>query len=155
LGLVPVCVLRDLDGEQGSLQLWVEDAVDQEAATAYELEFFNRDWVKDRIAEGVVFDALIGNHDRTAGDILCSVRQDKLYLIDHSKAFSSSSEIGWEEDRTVTVDPDLIAALEGLDREVLQEDLGELISDQQIDAMLERRDQILDHAAPRPAEAAP
>ncbi|MGB5660551.1 MAG: metallophosphoesterase, partial [Thermoanaerobaculia bacterium] len=95
LGLVPVCVLRELDGEQGSLQVWVEDAVDQESATVYELELFERDWVKARIAEGVFFDALIGNSDRGADDILCPVAGDKLFLVDHSKAFSTSKDIGW------------------------------------------------------------
>jgi len=155
LDLVPVCVLRDLDGEPGSVQAWVEDAVDQESATAYELGFFERDWVKERIAEGVVFDALIGNRDRGADDILCAVNQDELYLIDHSKAFSTLAEIGWAEDKTVSIDPRLLKALEGLEKSTLQEDLGDLISDRQIDALLERRDQILDHATPRPAEAAP
>lgn len=153
LGLVPVCVLRELDGEQGSLQAWVEDAVDQESATAYELEFFDREWVKDRIAQGIVFDALIGNRDRGADDILSSVRQDELYLIDHSKAFSDSSEIGWEEEMTVSIDSSLIAALEDLDQASLEEDLGDLLSGNQIEALLGRRDQILEHVTPTISEA--
>jgi hypothetical protein len=155
LGLVPVCVLRELDGEQGSLQAWVEDAVDQESATAYELEFFDRDWVRERIAQGVVFDALIGNLDRGADDILCAVRQDRLFLIDHSKAFPDSPEIGWEDGRTVSIDPGLMAALEGLDQASLEQDLGELLSASQIEALLGRRDQILDHVTPTISEAGP
>ena len=155
LGLVPVCVLRELDGEPGSLQAWVEDAVDQESATAYELEFFDRDWVKERIADGVVFDALIGNPDRGADDILCAVQQDRLFLIDHSKAFPVSSEIGWEEGRTVSIDPGLIAALEGLNQASLEQDLGELLSADQIEALMGRRDQILEHVTPAVGEAGP
>ena len=155
LGLVPVCVLRELDGEQGSLQAWVEDAVDQESATAYELEFFDREWVKERVAEGVVFDALIGNRDRGADDILCAVRQDRLFLIDHSKAFPDSPEIGWEDGRTVSLDPGLMAALEGLDQASLEQDLGDLLSATQIEALLARRDQILDHVTLAVGEAGP
>lgn len=155
LGLVPVCVLRELDGEQGSLQAWVEDAVDQESAAAYELEFFDREWVKERVAEGVVFDALIGNRDRGADDILCAVRQDRLFLIDHSKAFPDSPEIGWEDGRTVSLDPGLMAALEGLDQASLEQDLGDLLSATQIEALLARRDQILDHVTPALSEAGP
>ena len=155
LHMVPVSVIRELDGKTGSLQAWVEDAVDQESATAYELEFFDRDWVKARIAEGVVFDALIGNRDRGADDILCAVAGDELFLVDHSKAFSSSAEIGWDDGRTVNVDPGLIAALEALDRSSLREDLDDLISDQQLDALLARRDQILEHVAPMVSEASP
>ena len=155
LSLVPVCVQRDLEGEQGSLQAWVEDAVDQQSATAYELEFFDRDWVKDKIAEGVVFDALIGNRDRGADDILCSVNGDELYLIDHSKAFSTSVDIGWEEGRVASVDPDLITALEALDQDSLEKDLGDLLTAPQIEALLARRDLILDRVTPRVSEAGP
>ena len=46
LNVVPVSVLRNLDGEMGSVQAYVEDAVDQQSATAYELGFFEQDWVK-------------------------------------------------------------------------------------------------------------
>ncbi len=155
LGLVPVCVLRELDGEQGSLQAWVEDAVDQESATVYELELFDRDWVKARIAEGVVFDALIGNSDRGADDILCPVAGDKLFLVDHSKAFSTSKDIGWEAGRTVSIEPSLIAALEDLEQDALEQDLGELLSADQIEALLGRRDQILEHVTPLISEAGP
>ncbi|MGB5402103.1 MAG: hypothetical protein WBO71_17965, partial [Thermoanaerobaculia bacterium] len=155
LGLVPVCVLRELDGEQGSLQAWVEDAVDQESATVYELEFFERDWIKARIAEGVVFDALIGNSDRGADDILCPVAGDKLFLVDHSKAFSTSKDIGWEAERTVSIEPSLIAALEDLDQDALEQDLGKLLSADQIEALLGRRDQILEHVTPLISEAGP
>lgn len=155
LNVVPVSVLRSLDGEPGSVQAYVEDAVDQESAAAYELSFFDREWVKDKIAEGVVFDALIGNPDRGADDILCTVNEDELYLIDHSKAFTTSPEIGWEEGRTVSIDPELIGALEGLDETSLKEDLGDLISEQQIEAILARRDLILAHVTPTISEAGP
>ena len=155
LNVVPVSILRSLDGELGSVQAYIEDAVDQASAAAYELSFFDQDWVKDKIAEGVVFDALIGNPDRRADDILCTVNEDELYLIDHSKAFTTSPEIGWEEGRTVSIDPQLIGALEGLDEPTLKEDLGDLISERQIEAILARRDQILAHVTPTISEAGP
>lgn len=142
LGMVPVAVIRELDGQQGSLQTWVEGAVDMAAAEEYGLDLFDTDGVGEQLVRADVFDALIGNRDRSADDILRRVGRPELYLIDHSKAFSTSAEIDWEE--SVSVDPSLSAALRALDRDWLQQSLGDLISDGQIEAVLERRDMILD-----------
>jgi hypothetical protein len=143
LHLVPVTVLRDLDGLKGSLQTWVEGAVDQEAADAYELDLYETETTSRQLARGEVFDALIGNHDRRASDVLCLVNGDSLFLIDHSRAFPMSTELGWKEGRELSLEPRLAEKLRSLDRESLEMDLGELISDRQIDALLERRDKIL------------
>jgi hypothetical protein len=143
LHLVPVTVLRDLDGLRGSLQTWVEGAVDQEAAEAYELDLYKTEITGRQLALGEVFDALIGNQDRRASDVLCLVSGESLFLIDHSRAFSTSAELAWKEGQGLSLEPRLAERLRSLDRESLEEDLGELISDRQIEALLERRDKIL------------
>lgn len=154
LNLVPVAVIRDLDGQSGSLQTWVESAVDLAAAREYNLDLFDAAVVSDRLAQGEIFDALIGNQDRDLADILCRVGGHELFLIDHSKAFSTSTEIGWDPGKTVAIDPKLSGALRALDRESLRENLGDLISERQIEAVLERRDKILDLVVTADGEAA-
>ena len=72
---------------------------------------------------------------------------DRLFLIDHSKAFSTSPEIDWDEDQSRTIEPSLLVALQALDRDSLEKGLGDLISDDQIEAVLARRDQILDRVS--------
>lgn len=153
LDLVPVTVLREIDGQRGSLQSWVEGAVDQEAASSYELELFRSDETARQLARGKVFDALIGNSDRKPNDILRLVDRDRVFLIDHSKAFSASPEIDWRPDEASTIDSSLLAALRDLDRESLDAELGDLLSGRQIEALLARRDRILDRAV-RAAESA-
>lgn len=153
LDLVPVTVLRELDGQRGSLQSWVEGAVDQEAASAYELELFGSNETSRQLARGKVFDALIGNPDRKPDDILRLVDRERVFLIDHSKAFSASPEIGWQPDETPAIDASLLAALRALDRESLDAELGALLTARQIDALLARRDRILDRAV-RAADSA-
>jgi hypothetical protein len=143
LNMVPATVIREIDGQRGSLQSWVEGAVDQEAAEAYDLELFDSDAIGKQLVRGQVFDALIGNFDRKPNDHLCLVNQDRLLLIDHSKAFSTSPELPWDEDNSLWVDPQLLAELRSLDRDSLGKLLGDLISDRQIEALLQRRDGIL------------
>jgi hypothetical protein len=154
LNMVPVTVIRKIDGERGSLQSWVEGAIDQEEAEAYDLELFDTDAMARQLDTGEIFDALIGNFDRGPNDHLCPVNRQRLLLIDHSRAFSTSSELTGEDGKSLAVDPQLRAALRGLDRESLDGLLGDLISDRQIEALLLRRDKILDRLSMASADTA-
>ena len=147
LGMVPVTVLRTLDGQTGSLQAWVDGALDLEAAEGYNLQFFDSEGKASQLALARVFDALIGNAGRKPADILGLVRREQVMLIDHSKAFSSSRELPVTLDGQLTIPSRLAAALEGLNRAALVARLGKLISGEQIDALLARRDRILAHRA--------
>jgi hypothetical protein len=103
LNMVPVTIIREIDGQRGSLQSWIEGAVDQEASEAYGLEFFDTDAMSRQLDQGEVFDALIGNLDRGPDDHLCLVSRDRLLLIDHSKAFSTSGELPGDEGDSLAV----------------------------------------------------
>ncbi|MGB3563384.1 MAG: metallophosphoesterase [Thermoanaerobaculia bacterium] len=152
LGMVPATVLREIDGQQGSLQAWVEGAVDQEAAESYNLELFDTEMVAKQLDQGAVFDALIGNFEREPDDFLRPINRDGILLIDHSKAFSTSPELPWGEDTSVSIDSQLRDELRSLDHETLDDLLGDLISDRQIKAMLQRRDRILDRLSTASAD---
>jgi len=78
-GLVPTCVLREYDGELGSLSreaqggpVWSTDTVDEPYLMA-----------------GGFFDAVIGESDRHPENML--VHAGRLYLIDHGFAFASNA----------------------------------------------------------------
>ena len=154
LNMVPVTVLRSIDGELGSVQEWVEGAVDREAAEAYELALFDSDAAREQLSRGQVFDLLIGNPSRGSDDILSLVKGGKLYLIDHSKAFSTDTDFEWSDAQAATVDAEFLDAIGRLDRPSLMQELSELISEDQIDALLARRDKILNQAVATTREPA-
>ena len=85
LDMVPVTVLREIDGQHGSLQWWLEKAVDRQAAEAFELEIYKTEMKAKQLALGEVFDALIGNSERESSDILYPVNSDRVFLVDHSR----------------------------------------------------------------------
>ena len=147
LGMVPVTVLRTLGGQNGSLQAWVDGALDQETAQGYNLDFFTSERKVSQLTRAEVFDALIGNASRKPADILALVNDGTVLLIDHSKAFSTTADLPAQAAGDLSVPPSLAKALERLDRPNLVSQLGELISDAQIDALLDRRDKILAGAA--------
>ena len=144
LDMVPFTLTRSIEGHEGSLQSWVEGAVDREAANAYALGLYDRDSPRAQLARAEVFDALIGNPSRGPDDVLLMINDEKVYLVDHSQAFSTSTEVSWSGANAKLLDPELAGSLRRLDRATLARELGSLLEPEQIDAILARRDVILD-----------
>jgi hypothetical protein len=138
---VPPCVLRTFDGVQGSLQLWIEEAV-----TAYQdRQDSSRPALEERLSESFqtmyLFDALIDNFDRHPGNILVDSR-GRLWLVDHTRSFRLYTNAR-SLDRIVSPDPALVMRLAELDRDALTRSLSPLLGPRHIDALLRRRGQIL------------
>ena len=112
-------------------------------ANAYNLSLWETDAAQVQLARSRVFDLLIGNHDRQPTDILSPVRGASIYLIDHSKAFSTEGELPASAGGEISVTSSLAASLATLDRDSVAAELGDLLSDVQLEALLARRDEIL------------
>ncbi len=158
LGLdnVPVSVERLVDGEPGALTWWIDDALMTEK-TRYlnniqppDPEVWNQQIYRLR-----VFDELIANSDRNLGNLVIS-KDWKLWMIDHTRAFRTQRQVRQPE-QLVKCDRDLLEAMRRLDRRRVAADLGKYLSAAAIDALLARRDQIVeffDRTAGRGGEAA-
>ena len=83
---VPPTVMRRIGRHRGSVQLWVEDAFTEAARLRTGIRPDQvRSWVT-QFAMLRLFDELIANDDRNAGNILID-RNWKLWFIDHTRAF--------------------------------------------------------------------
>ncbi len=142
LGMVPVTVVRTVNGTSGSAQEFIEDAVDQESVEAYDLDPIDRETLEHQMRAARLFDVLIGNRDRRPSDILYAPG-DGIRLIDHSRAFCLSTRVREFGDLPGPVDPHLMRSIAALDRARLVRELGDLLSVSQIAALLERRDVLL------------
>ncbi len=145
LGMVPVTVSRMVDGKRGSLQLWLEEAIDRKAREAYGLDVAHPELMPPQYAREKIFDALIGNPDRGRSDELFILGESRLLLIDHSKAFCAAfdPEIEGRLPSPCRIDPMLRQSLESLDATTLSRELGRLLNRGQRKAILDRRDTIL------------
>ena len=83
----------------------------------------------------IMFDNLIGNSDRNAGNILVGPPGD-LVLIDHSRAFVTDKRLPHKLQR---VDAELWERMKALTRENMKRALESWIDDNVIDAIIERR----------------
>lgn len=147
LGLVPVTVLRDVDGETGSLQLWIEDALKVEDAMKKNIGPRDVALFLQRRTKMCVLDALIYNIDRNDRNILITPGDDGFHLIDHSRAFRNFRDLpetqncAWEQ--LAPASPELEKRIRALDEDALDAMLGELIERKQIQSVLKRKKKLL------------
>jgi hypothetical protein len=144
LRMVPVAVIREVDGARGVVVEWVEDAVNEADRARDRLMPDDPSvlvWQQDIM---YVFDELIGNEDRHAGNQLITTADWKLHLIDHSRSFRRSTKLSPESrQRPFQMPRRLYAALKRLDREEVREKTEGLLSRTQVNVMFKRRNRIL------------
>lgn len=147
LGMVPVTVLRTVDGTEGSLQLWVEDGLSGEALEKLGIEKKDPGLFGTQRQSMHVFDVIIFNIDRNDRNELYTLVDRKLHLIDHSRAFRTSRKRPPDEKgEKLVLTPDLAEALRTVELEALQERLHGLLSGTQIKAVKKRMDLVLEEA---------
>jgi hypothetical protein len=139
LDMVPVTVERRVGSDLASAQLWVEGCkllkdVDQKACPR------PIEWAK-QVCRQKVFDNLIANIDRNAGNLLVDGEWN-LILIDHSRAFASD-RMPFEKEMT-RIDRELLARLKALDEAGLMARVRPwVLGDGPVRGILKRRDRIV------------
>lgn len=145
LGLehVPPCVVRDLGGRSGTLQLFVEDAMTEEKRhrTGQEAPVPVA-WARQQQTLHL-FDALIYNFDRNQGNMLIDPDW-KLWFIDHTRSFHRAAEIE-DVERIVWCERGLWERLKALDPAEVERRLHGLVEPGRIDPVLKRRDLLVRH----------
>ncbi|MGZ3652474.1 MAG: lipase family protein, partial [Bdellovibrionota bacterium] len=157
LNLVPITVERDFEGQRGTVQLWVSNSRMGTTASAKELN---------------LFDHLINEPDRNGVNFLYAPSRLKPIAIDHGGAFGNGNpedlaKLGRPEfavdvqkvldglkDGSLTrelalnqvkglIDPDVIERLRASTADDWKKTLGGLLTENQIDQLLLRRDKIV------------
>jgi len=142
LDMVPPTVVREIRNKKGSLQLWIGDSelfqdVEGRPKRAYE-------WSKE-LARMVMFDALIYNPDRNAGNFLVSPYWEVI-LIDHSQAFLARKNLPKDKDDVpFRFDRKVVENLRGLQADDIRARFENMLLKDQIEALLARREALLAH----------
>jgi len=145
MNMIPVTVPRILKWQKGMVQLWVENSVvkiNLKKSKYKELEVC--DFQKQNKMMKV-FDILIHNDDRNLGNILYTLDDCRLWMIDHSRAFRVTRKIPKKlQSHEINLSEEFAQKLKDLNYKKLKQHLGEYIKTAQITSMLKRRDIILD-----------
>ena len=140
---VPPAVSRRVGRDNGTLQIWVYDAIMENERIEQEMRAPNRlSWIR-QVHMMYLFDALIGNDDRTQQNILID-KNWKLWLIDHTRAFYRNAEAASLE-KVTFVERGFWQGLQALDRETVEERLDPYLTGNEIDQLMERRERVMGH----------
>ncbi|HSR50139.1 MAG TPA: hypothetical protein VLV83_04880 [Acidobacteriota bacterium] len=140
---VPPVVRRRLGRREGTLQLWIEDAIMNKTRHRQSLRpKLDLSW---RLQWNTlyIFDYLIANDDRNQGNLLFDP-QWKLWMIDHTRAFRFMADRN-DVARIRLCDEELYDALKRLDEPALKETLGDFMGDMEIEAVNNRLAHLLQH----------
>jgi hypothetical protein len=150
---VPVTVLREIDGVPGAIHMFPESAID----LPYVREHGAWDMLEgagEQIEHARLFTALIGAHERAdmAKMFLPLVR--RILIADNSRGFPLDTGVANILSKTVhglvpetcgPLPPNVELVLHEIDPAELKREIGEYVSEKQIEALLARRDAILEY----------
>ena len=131
--MVPPAVERQIDNETGVAVMWVTGMKSVKELGGKVPS--GAEWGKP-IRQMMLFDNLIRNIDRNAGNILIG-RPGDVILIDHSRAFTTDKKL---QNKMERVDAELWARMQTLTRENLTAALGGWLDEDAITAIITRRD---------------
>jgi len=141
LGIVPPTILRDGPVGEGSVQWFVDADHQQHYFTIYE----HREDLHDALQAFAFFDVIANNTDRKSGHVLLD-GDDRLWGIDHGLCFAADFKLRtvvWEFGGQPVPGHLRTAAEELVERVPL--DVAAMLSDDEVDAMVERAQWLVDH----------
>jgi len=145
LRMVPVTVIRTHQSKKASFTWWIDDVIMDEKTrrdkkpVIPDVDAWNREMLVVR-----VFDQLIYNFDRNLTNLLID-KDWRIWMIDHSRAFKVFGDVKTPKDLGDRCSRDVLAALRRLDEKELREEMKDLLSPDQIQGLLKRRDQVVAH----------
>ena len=141
--MVPVAVLRNIKTE-GALIEWISPASTEQELREQGALPSDTQRLDEQRAVMNLFDALILNLDRKESDQLITTEDWNLHLIDHSRAFQTSTDLPESfVSQPCHLSKSLERKLEKLEAKPLAILFDGLLSKAQIQALLQRRDKIL------------
>jgi hypothetical protein len=140
---VPMSVQRRYKGKEAAVTWWVDDVMFDEGG---------RDKLPDKLGPDperttkqiyimYVWDELIQNKDRNAGNILWT-KDWTLWLIDHTRAFRSSESL-LKPNQLLRVERTLFDKMKQLTEPAVSKAMNGILTKREIGAMLKRRDKIV------------
>ena len=142
--LVPVAVLREVDGDVGAVYLDPAKLPDETARAA---ERAGGDaWcpLRDQLASSYVFDTLAGSEGRSAAELRYTPASWQLALTGNRRLFGTSTGVPtYLRSQPLEISPRLRERLQALDADATAAALGDVLDPKRVQAVLARRDLLL------------
>ena len=136
---IPPAAVRFVGRRKGSIQIWIEEVVDEEGADfrpPSAMAWVQQTW--DRF----FFDNLVYNIDRNPGNILVT-KDYRQWMIDHTRAFQYKNEL--KNDKLVKIRRSSWERLLALSEEEIRNALRDYLTIREMNSLLRRRKLIIEH----------
>jgi hypothetical protein len=144
LEMVPVTVVREVDGKPGSLQFLPENTTDEAQRSAAGAGGGAWCSLSEQWPAMYVFDVLIFNEGRSQRRMLYDTSSWRLMLSEHDRAFATKKgRPAHLRSAPLTITPGWKDALAALSNEVLEKNLGDVLDKRRLTALQARRDELL------------
>ncbi|MEM1246729.1 MAG: hypothetical protein AAGK22_10165 [Acidobacteriota bacterium] len=138
LNRVPPTVLRTIDGQEGTVQLWIEGAkTDAALIQSPGPESGNAGLRHLQKQVMLVFDNLVYNFDRHQNNMLFD-RDQRLWFIDHTRSFRGRPELP-KRQKIAVIDADLLEKLRSVDEKEIRKTLSPYLNRIETDAVVKRK----------------
>lgn len=149
LGMVPVTVRRQIDGQQGTLQFVPADAMTERERVANGVGRVTPCPLGKQVRAMYVFDALIGNPARTPSTMLYSPDDWLLMLVDHENSFGAETDRpAYLKEIELAIGEQWRMALLEIDDETLRTNLADVLDKRRLAALSKRRDAMITDSSP-------
>jgi len=144
IGRVPPVVERSIDGQNGTVQIWME-GIRPEVVLVQSDQLLPPDVVRRKQQKQIiyVFDNLVANSDRNQGNLLID-RNWNIWFIDHTRAFKRSSWLMYR-DKLKQCERQLWKPLREIHDQTLRQRLEPYLESQEITKFLIRRRTLIRH----------
>jgi hypothetical protein len=143
MNMVPVSVSRHWRSKDAAFTWWIDDVLMEEGDRLKKnLQPPNPTAWNQQLQIVRLFDQLIANVDRNMGNLVIT-RDWRVWPIDHTRAFRLHTGLATPKNVT-RADRALVERLRALDQDTLKRSTGKYLSSFEIDAVLKRRDAILE-----------
>jgi hypothetical protein len=148
---VPMSVERDIDGKRGAVTWWIDDVMmDEDGRTKKKTIGPDALRFARHIQVMKIWDELIQNKDRNRGNMLWT-SDWTLWLIDHTRAFRLEKKLQNPSDLTLC-ERGLLDGLRKLTPESLGKAVGDSLTAPEQEAVMARRDLLVQHYEDRLAK---
>jgi hypothetical protein len=145
LGLdnIPPTVEREIQGQEGSLQLWIEGAVTETDRRDQDYTLLDEESLSQQWQVMLVFDNLIFNDDRNRGNYLYDP-MGKMWMVDHTRSFRTDEELPYPSGILYS-ERRLWEGLQKLESSVMRTHLQRYLGPSELESLIKRKDRLVEY----------
>ena len=137
---IPPVVRREVDSRDGSVQIWIEETLDEESKGFTPPDISA--WIR-QLRDMFLFDAFIYNPDRNGGNILVTPDY-KLIMIDHTRGFQEKRDV-LDPDHLNLVNSGTWERFQSLTDEEIRDAVRPYLTPQEMTQLVVRRKTIIEY----------